>query len=376
MKPAVYLCSILLLVAVLGCGGGGSSNPIATTTTPQIYQITPSSGYPGDLVTIRGANFEALGSYSTVTFNGILCQYTSWTDTVIYCYIPQSATTSGSFIVTSASGRASTPFTQFSLTSAQIISVSPSSGIPGTLVSIAGAGFGVSSATSRVTFNGIAATDVVWSPTYITCKIPYISQSGNVPLSIYIGSGNNPVYTFNYILPQMNVAAVSAGSTGNNVGAELAITGQGFGSSPSEYSAALSFGSIPVQFFSSWTANRIIFKIPSGVTGGSTNGITLTLNGRNYSSIGWYVGIPEIYDSSPDSVYAKDETITLNGRYLGLRESTSTIMFGGTQVQPTSWTDTSVSFKNPYSGVIGTQLKSVYVTVGGIQSNAVEIEIE
>ncbi|MBP7634242.1 IPT/TIG domain-containing protein [Candidatus Ozemobacteraceae bacterium] len=379
MKYAVCLCSILLLVVALGCGGGGSGNPIAITTTPQIYQVTPSTGFPGDLVSIRGVNFGNPGTYSSVTYNGVACQYTSWTDSLIYCYVPQNAAGNAPFIVTSAAGVSSTPYSQFTLTSAQISSVSPSSGIPGSFVYISGIGFGVSSSSSRITFNGIAATDVAWTPTYITCKVPYISQSGSVPLSVYIGSGNNPVYTFSYILPQVNVAVAEQNSTGHYIGAELAVSGQGFGSTPGEYNGMLTFGTTRV--YPTWYPNKLVFTIPAGVgiAGDAAYPVTLTLNDRSYTAGNWYVGKPDISDASPGTVYSENANITLSGQYLGLGETGSYIMCGGTRIQPSSavlWSDTSITFKNPFNAAWGDQDKSTYVVIGGLQSNVVTIQVE
>ncbi|GEM_PF-5432416 len=376
------MIAVLLSLAAIGCGGGGGSNPVSTTTTPQIYEISPTSGYPGDLVTIRGANFGGAGTYNVVTFNGIRCDHTIWTDTLIYCYVPSAIAGNGAFVVTAASGLSSSPYSQFSILSPQNISVNPTSGIPGTYVTISGTGFGPSSSTSQIRFNGVPATDVYWTSTFISCRVPASSQNGTI-LTINFANGSTYSTTFNYVYPRASLSAVdSPNTTGNYVGAKLEIVGQGFGNSQGDYNARLMFGSTPVYpNSSSWTSNRIIFNIPyvSGIANSlSAHEIRLTLNDREYVAGSWYLAKPNVSDAAPGTVYDADAMITLNGQYLGLGETSSYLMVGGVRIQPmnTTWTDTYISFRNPFSSVIGSQEKTVYVVVGGVQSDPITIKVE
>jgi len=177
----------------------------------------------------------------------------------------------------------------------------------------------------------------------------------------------------------VNIAAAGQNSTGHYIGAELAVSGQGFGSTAGEYNGVLTFGTTRV--YPTWSSSRLVFTIPvgAGIAGDAAYPVTLTLNDRSYTAGNWYVGKPEISDASPGTVYSEGANITLFGQYLGLGETGSYIMCGGTRIQPSSavlWADDSITFKNPFNAVLGSQNKSTYVVVGGLQSNVVTIQVE
>ncbi len=81
--------------------GGVSSNGVLFTVTPppSITSLSPNFGPTGTSVTIAGANFGASQGTSTVTFNGIAANPTSWSATSIVVPVP-SVATSGNVVVT------------------------------------------------------------------------------------------------------------------------------------------------------------------------------------------------------------------------------------------------------------------------------------
>lgn len=379
MKYAVYLCSILLVVAALGCGGG-SSNPVSLTNTPQIAGISPQSGGAGTFVQIWGAYFGAQQGSSIVSYNYEPCVVSSWSDTLITCTIPNTARTSGTFVVT-VGGKASAASMQFTLNAPQVTSISPSGGPSDTLVTISGIGFGTKNDNSRVSFNGYNATIESWSNSYITCRVPQGPQNGSVSVVIYINYDYYVSTTFNYVLPSItSIASANSSSTGNNIGAEIAVNGQGFGAYQSEYNGILTFGGTQVSP-TAWTSNLIKFRIPAGISAGYKT-VALSINGKSYTS-GWNVNEPFLSSPSLSTVYQPNDLITLSGNYLGtpsdsVRPSIR-IVDGSvtTTVTPTSWSDTSISF---YSGLdthaLSDPVVSVSVIVGGLQSNSVNMKVE
>ena len=82
---------------------GGASNGVTFTvlTTPLINDngLSPDSGPAGTSVKVKGASFGASQGQSTVTFNGVEAQPTSWSDTKIQVPVPEGATT-GPVVVT------------------------------------------------------------------------------------------------------------------------------------------------------------------------------------------------------------------------------------------------------------------------------------
>ena len=69
--------------------------------SPTVGSILPTAGIVGTVVTITGTSFGAAQGTSTVSFNGVMGEPTSWSDTQIVVPVPDGATT-GSLIVTVA----------------------------------------------------------------------------------------------------------------------------------------------------------------------------------------------------------------------------------------------------------------------------------
>ncbi len=66
---------------------------------PAILSLSPSSGYFGTSVTITGRHFGATQGPSFITFNGMLANVTTWSDTSLVVTVPPGAT-SGNVVVT------------------------------------------------------------------------------------------------------------------------------------------------------------------------------------------------------------------------------------------------------------------------------------
>src|SRR5436190_22577514 len=76
-----------------------------------------------------------------------------------------------------------------------ITAISPDSGVPGSIVTIVGSGFGASAGSSSVTFNGAIATPKKWSDTSITVVIPAGAISGPVLVSVAGVASNSVKFT-------------------------------------------------------------------------------------------------------------------------------------------------------------------------------------
>jgi RHS repeat-associated protein len=73
--------------------------------------------------------------------------------------------------------------------------IQPSSGSPGTAVTITGANFGVSQGIGTITFNGAAATVSSWSDTAIVATVPTGATTGNVQVTTATGSSGGGLFT-------------------------------------------------------------------------------------------------------------------------------------------------------------------------------------
>ncbi len=153
---------------------------------PTMTSFTPTSGPVGTVVTISGTNF---GPTAAVLFNGVQAEITSST-MMIAASVPEGATT-GPITVTTAGGSV-TSTTDFTVTSPHIVSVSPTSGPPGTAVTITGLNFDPVAANNQVRFNGTAAIITSATATTIQTTVPMDATSGSITVTTPLGTAVSP----------------------------------------------------------------------------------------------------------------------------------------------------------------------------------------
>lgn len=196
-------------------------------TAPTISGLSPNGGQAGTSVTISGSGFGSTQSTSTVTFNGTIAvargrNATSWSNTSIVVVVPAGAT-SGSVIV-KVGTQASNPM-QFNVGTA-ITGISPSSGAPGTMVTVNGAGFGATQGSSTITFNGVAASPTSWSDGSIAVPVPSGAATGNVVVTVGSLASNG----MNFIVVVKSAATITLSSSasasvyGSSVNFTAAVT--------------------------------------------------------------------------------------------------------------------------------------------------------
>ncbi|MDX6513590.1 MAG: large repetitive protein [Gaiellaceae bacterium] len=148
---------------------------ITPFVAPTISSLTPSSGPVGASVTINGT---ALSGASAVTFNGKPASYTIPSPAKITATVPAGATT-GPVAMTTPPGSASSP-APFTVTFT-LSGFSPTSGAPGTAVTINGAGF---NASSVVKFGGATATTrTLLSATQLRANVPAGATTGKITVT-------------------------------------------------------------------------------------------------------------------------------------------------------------------------------------------------
>ena len=250
-----------------------------TLSSVQITSVSPTSASVGATVTITGTGFGAVQGSSTVTFAGIAAPVSAWSNNSITVGVPAGATT-GPVVVT-VGGQASNSVTFTVLLPPTITSVSPSSGIPGQSITIAGSNFGITQGSSTVTFNGVAAAAISWSATSIIATVPATATTGPVVVTVAGLASNGSTFVvlneityhlhkeasdINRLLrlrtatPDSAASTLQSGNIGNSTG-EIAI--KAFATDPGVPGAA---GSIPngtsitfVLYLRKTTANGVIY---------------------------------------------------------------------------------------------------------------------
>jgi large repetitive protein len=175
-------------------GGGDGGQGVIGDTAPTILGFSPQSGRLGDLITITGSN---LGSIISVTFNGVPASDFTPVRTFLKAIVPSRATT-GPIQVIGPTGEA-TSLGSFTVMQGapSIIDIVPSSGPPGTAVTIFGMHL---EGTNRVTFNGVDASSFpVRSPEQVQATAPAGATTGPLRVS---GPGGSAMSTINFTISQ------------------------------------------------------------------------------------------------------------------------------------------------------------------------------
>ena len=166
------------LIAVTTPGGTATSTGTFTVTVPVVVPVLTSltpgtrvSGGPALTLTIAGTGFTAT---STVSFNGVSYAQASSTATSLVVTIPAGAlATAGSFPVTVTNAAGTSNALTFTVTAPPaptITSFTPTSGGPGTTVTVTGTNFTGATAVSIGSFSVTSFTVV--SATSITVVVP------------------------------------------------------------------------------------------------------------------------------------------------------------------------------------------------------------
>jgi YD repeat-containing protein len=138
-----------------------------------------------------------------------------------------------------------------------ISSISPTTGSPGTTVTINGSSFGATQGTSAVSLGGVAATVSSWSDTQIIATAP----CGAGPVVVTVAGSLSNAVTFSVSSPVITSVSPNTASVGTSV----TINGSNFVESGCSTTASFNgISSTPTSV----TANQVITPVPAGATPG------------------------------------------------------------------------------------------------------------
>ncbi len=259
---------------------GLDSNALPFTSSwspsnPAIASLSPTSGTAGDSVSINGANFGYSQLGSTVTFNGVQANVSSWSNSSIVVQVPHSAAT-GNVLVTV--GGVPSNGVSFTVLAPVIASLSPNAGAVGAAVTIAGTKFGQYQGSSFVYFNGSTANVTAWSDTSITVTVPNYATTGDVVVyrTAAIGFGTVLNSTSSNGVPftvTSNPIINGLSSNSGLPGKVITISGSNFGWDQTVGTVTFN-GTAAVP--TSWSPTAITTTVPSGATSGN---VVVTVNG-------------------------------------------------------------------------------------------------
>lgn len=326
---------------------------------PIISSLSQLSGPTGAQVTVNGLGFGSSQGSSIVTFGSDTAPIVSWADTAIVVQVPSSAPLGLIQVVVTTSLEPSNAEPFIVTTSSPYIDrLSPSSGAPGTLLTITGSQFGATQG-QGVTFNGIATLVSSWSDTSIAVRVPAGASTGGVTVTNGSNVTSNAV---NFTVPLI-VTGLSTNS--GPVGASVSISGTGFGAT--QGSSAVTFNGA-VATVSSWGASGIVATVPSGAT---TGNLVVTVSGANSNGLNFTVLPTPVITSLSATAGPVTTPITITGTGFGTTQGTSTVTFNGVAATISSWSATSVSTAVPVGAATG----NVTVVLDGVASNGLNFTV-
>ena len=157
-----------------------------------ITSFAPTSGPVGTAVTIYGTGFSATPANNTVKFNGTTATVSASDAGSISTSVPSGATT-GRITVT-VGGSTATSGQDFLVTipgAPTITSFTPTWGVSGSSVSVAGTNFDVTAGATTVKLNGVTASASVSSTTALTFTVPGAVGSGRISATTSAGTGTS-----------------------------------------------------------------------------------------------------------------------------------------------------------------------------------------
>jgi hypothetical protein len=230
-----------------------------------VQSVNPSAGPVGSTVTITGTNF--IGT-TDVNFGSAPATIQSSSDTEITVTVPNGSGTVDVVVVNGAGSSITKPADQFTYFPVPVVTgISPTSGTPGTPVTITGTGFtGVTDVGFGLSnVNIVSATD-----TEIVVNAP--GGSGTVDITVTTPGGTSamsPADQFTYTTPAAPPVVTSINPTSGSAGTSVTITGTGFTGVTD-----VGFGLANVNVLSA-TDTEIVVNAPGGDSG-TTVDITVT----------------------------------------------------------------------------------------------------
>ncbi|MHB8780194.1 MAG: IPT/TIG domain-containing protein, partial [Candidatus Geothermincolia bacterium] len=216
--------------------------------------------------------------------------------------------------------------------------------------------------TSSVSFGATAvAIYVSWSDTQAVVQVP-AGLSGVVNITLTTAGGASNALAFS-VTPYISAPTPTSGTVGTSVSLE----GNGFGAA--QGTSTVSFGSVPVAGYSSWSDTAVAVLVPAGAAGATQ--ITLTTTGGTSGGVNFSV-TPYLDTMLQASGFVTTE-VALTGTGFGATQGSSYVSFGTEAATVyTSWSDTQIVCQVPVAspGVV-----SVTVTTSGGTSNGKDFTV-
>ena len=236
MKNSILILSILFCCNLL-CGCSDSDETDSRQFPPKLISIIPKAGSTGGTAIISGVYFSETVTDNKVFINGVQAEISDATNNRLVITLPDNP--NGEYTVKVSvkeqpvEGLKITYATAPAPPELTVLQVMPSSAYAGDEVLLIGQCFSSSVDENEVTINGVKAeVKEVVSSSQLRIIIPD-TQEGTYPIRVKVGNkeANSPLFTYLHII---TLTTTSLTPITGNPGDEVVLTGEGFGSKPSD----------------------------------------------------------------------------------------------------------------------------------------------
>ena len=300
---------------------------------PVIASISPTAGAAGDAITIAGSNFGT--KQGKVVMGGKAAKVSAWDVARITATAPAGQGAIKVLVKTAAGKRSNTlSFTYNPF----ITAISPTGGLPDTVVKIVGSSFG--SGKGTVWFDATPAKITVWKTSVIKALVP--AGSGRVAVTVQTAKGlvsAGQTFTYNGAT-NPTISAISPAS--GTLGTVVNLSGSAFGS----VQGTVLFGTTPAAI-TSWSSTRISAAAPAGqgtvnVTVKSSTGLSSNSQSFNYVASGLNLTDYRVFANNDLGMHCVDKDFSvfsilppynvLNAQVIGRNAAGKPVLLNGEQV--------------------------------------------
>ena len=226
-----------------------------TPAPPMVTGVSPAIGEVGTQVTISGSGFGTSQGSGIAWLGTTPASVVSWSDSQVVATV-SAGSSSGVAEIQQGSPSNSVPFT---VNTAALTGISPTSGLPGTQVTISGSGFGSAQGNGQVWLGTLPAVVNSWSDGQVVATVATGAASGSAQI-LQNGVMSNAVpFTIN--LPHISGITPNSGGAGT----VITISGNGFGATQGSGNVWIgsTFGVV-----TGWSDSQIVASVAStAVTG-------------------------------------------------------------------------------------------------------------
>lgn len=349
-KLTSFLILGLFVFIAGGCGDDDENGPEA----PVITSLNPDSGLVGSVVTITGSNFGTSSTETTVNFGTASANINTISPTLINVDVPNGLSTGTIIVTVTLDGRTSNQV-EFEVTELPVPSIDnidPTTGLPGTPITITGTNFSDVEGENTVSIadENVAVTSA--STTEIVATVPDSLGAGEISISVTVDGRTSNLVSFTVLAPE-----ISSISPGNGpIGTVVEINGNNFSTDMEDNT--VTFGDV-VADITSVTATQIITEVPLGVPASALQ-VRVIVNGSASNGLQFNVEGPAANTVDP-TTGPPGTTVTISGTNFSPNSTDNEVRFGNEVADIMAATTTSLTVEVPPTVAVETVPISITV---------------